>query len=275
MTSRLRAVITGGGSGLGRAMALDIARRGGRVVIADIDRDGADQTAGLVSDHGAEAHVLLCDVRDRDAVHDLAAKAEERLGGVDLVANNAGVAVSGHFEEIAQDDWQWIVDINLWGVIYGCQAFYPAMKERGRGYIINVASAAGLMCAPAMAPYNVTKAGVVALSETLHAEGKTFGVQVSVLCPTFFLTSINKSARSTLEKEMRVWVDKAMQRSKIQAPDVARAAIDSVLAGDLYCVPMRDGRMMWRLKRVIPESFHSVMGSRAMRMMRKRLQRRS
>jgi len=271
MTALLRAVITGGGSGLGRALALDIARRGGRVVIADIDRDGADATASQVSDRGAEAHVIECDVRDRDAVHELAARAEERLGSVDLLANNAGVAVSGPFEQVSQEDWQWIMDINLWGVIYGCQAFYPRMKDRGRGFIINVASAAGLLCAPMMAPYNVTKSGVVALSETLHVEGKSFGVNVSVLCPTFFTTNIHRSGRSTMQQETGSWVEEAMRKSKIQAPDVARIVIDAVLAGHLYCVPMRNGRMMWRLKRLVPEIFHSLLGPRMLRRMEKQV----
>ena len=275
MTSQLRAVITGGGSGLGRALALEVARRRGRVVIADIDQAGANETAGQVENAGAEAHVVLCDVADREAMDALAARSGEILGTVDLVANNAGVAVGGPFEDIEVEDWKWIVDINLWGVIYGCRAFYPVMKDRGRGYIINVASAAGLVSMPMMSAYNVTKAGVVALSETLHGEGKRYGVNVSVLCPTFFTTNIAHAARSSFGEGDRERILEAMRRSRVQAPQVARAAVDAVLAGRLYALPMRDGRFMWRLKRMAPHSFYRLVRGPIMSMVERRIARSS
>ncbi len=168
----LRAVITGAGSGLGRALALDLSGRGASVVISDIDPASAEETAGLVRAQGTRAEVIPCDVTDRDAVFGLVDETERRLGGIDFLANNAGVAVGGPFDELSIEDWRWAVDINLWGVIYGCQAAVPKMKAQGRGYILNVASAAGLLAPPAMSAYNVTKAGVVSLSETLYAEYK-------------------------------------------------------------------------------------------------------
>ncbi|GAB4510898.1 MAG: SDR family NAD(P)-dependent oxidoreductase [Haliangiales bacterium] len=255
MANALNAVITGGGSGLGRALCLDVASRGGRVVVADIDEVGAAETARQVTSAGGEAHVLRCDVRSPDEVEDLAERARELLGDIDLVANNAGVAVSDEFEDISLDDWRWIVDINLWGVIHGCRAFLPAMKARGRGYVLNVASMAGLLSMPRASPYNTTKAAVVALSETLHGEYRKHGVNVSVLCPTFFRTNIVERGRIASD-DARAGATKAMNRSRVQAPGVARAALDGVLSGQLYVLPMRDGRVMWRMQRFSPERFY-------------------
>ena len=253
------AVVTGGASGLGRALALELGRRGSSLMIADIDLAGAEETAEQVRRAGGEAHIAECDVREWEQVEGLAHRAAAELGPVDVLCNNAGVAVAGPFEQIELEDWRWCVDINLWGVIYGCRAFLPAMRKRGRGHVLNVASAAGLLTPPGMGPYNVTKSAVVALSETLHAE---YGpaVNVSVLCPTFFRTAIAESARGVKDEKQREMTHRLMDRSKLQAPDVARVALDALAEGRLYVVPMRDGRMMWRLKRVIPERYHRWIG---------------
>ena len=255
----LRAVVTGAGSGLGRALALDLAGRGASVVISDIEPSSADETAALVRKRGARAEVIPCDVTNRDDVFALVEESERRLGGFDLIANNAGVAVGGPFDEISIEDWRWAVDINLWGVIYGCQAAVPKMKARGRGYILNVASAAGLLAPPAMSAYNVTKAGVVSLSETLYAEYKGAGIHVAALCPTFFRTNIIGSGRGATTEKDDAQVLRWMERSKVQAPEVAKAAIDAVRDGKLYVQPMRDGRMAWRLKRAHPQRFYDTL----------------
>lgn len=252
----LRAVVTGAGGGLGRALTLDLAERGASLILADIDPVSAEQTAELVRQKGAPAEVIPCDVTDRNAVFDLLDEAERRLGSVELIANNAGVAVGGPFDEISIDDWQWAVDINLWGVVYGCQAAIPKMKAQGRGYVLNVASAAGLLAPPSMAPYNVTKAGVVALSETLYAEYKNAGIHVSVLCPTFFRTKIIESGRGATTPKEDAQVIRWMEQSKVQASHVAKAAVDALRDRKLYVEPMRDGRLAWRLKRMAPQRFY-------------------
>ena len=252
----LRAVITGAGSGLGRALALDLAQRGASLIVSDIVLPSAEETAELVRQQGARAEAVRCDVTDRDAVFALVDETERRLGGIDLIANNAGIAIGGPFDEISIEDWRWAVDINLWGVIYGCQAAVPKMRAQGRGYIINVASAAGLLAPPSMSAYNVTKAGVVSLSETLFAEYKTQGIRVAVACPTFFRTNIVGAMRGATTKKEDAQVIRWMERSKVQAPDVAKAAVDSVRDGKLYVQPMREGRMAWRLKRTAPQRFY-------------------
>jgi len=252
----LRAVVTGAGSGLGRALALNLAERGASLLVSDIDVAAAERTAELVRQHKALAEVVVCDVTDRDAVFALVEETEKRLGGIDLMANNAGVAVGGAFDEISIEDWRWAVDINLWGVIYGCQAAVPKMRAQGCGYILNVASAAGLLAPPSLSAYNVTKAGVISLSETLYAEYKADGIRVSVLCPTFFRTKIVEAARGAITDNDDAQITRWMERSKVQAPDVAKAAIDALRDGKLYVQPMRDGRMAWRLKRAAPQRFY-------------------
>jgi short-subunit dehydrogenase len=261
------AVVTGAGSGLGRAFSEELGARGVRVVASDVDLAAAEETAARVKRAGGDALAVRCDVADPAQVGALADAARAWCGEVELIVNNAGVAVAGRFETIGLDDWSWIVGVNLWGVVHGCRAFVPAMRARKRGFVINVASAAGLLATPKMAPYNVTKAGVVALSETLHAELAGDGVHVSVLCPTFFQTNIARGSRGVVDEKMRAVMEKLMARSRIQAPEVARAALAGVARNQLYVVPMSDGRAMWRLKRLAPERFYQLVGGRVMRIL--------
>jgi NAD(P)-dependent dehydrogenase (short-subunit alcohol dehydrogenase family) len=256
LPERPRAVVTGAASGLGRAFALSLASRKGRVLIADIDEAGSRETARLVAQAGGEAHTARCDVRKSDEVSALLGEADRALGGVDLLINNAGVASGGLVGNIPLEDWAWVMEINLWGVIYGCHAFVPRFREQGRGAILNVASAAGLLCPPKLSPYNVTKAGVVALSETLHAELAGTGASVTVLCPTFFKTSIIASSRAHGGDAEREAMKKRMEATKIQADEVARIGLSAVDQGRLYALPHQDGRLLWWLKRAAPSAFY-------------------
>ena len=251
-----RAVVTGAGGGLGRALCVELARRGGRIVASDVDAAAAQATLAHLGD--AEAYVVPCDVAQLPQVEHLADEAERRLGGIDLLVNNAGVAAGGRVGEVPITDWEWIVGVNLWGSVYGCHVFVPRLRRQGHGHVLNVASAAGLLAAPMMAPYNVTKSGVVALSETLHAELAGEGIGVSVLCPTFFQTSIAASSRLSGDPAMLAMVTGMMQQARVQADQVARIAIDGVARGDLYILPHRDGRWLWRIKRLHPGFFHRV-----------------
>ena len=269
LPDRPRVVVTGAGSGLGRAFCLELAGRGGRILAVDIDLGRAEETAALCKKVGGEVITGLCDVSKPEEVAALASEMDRAFGGTDLLINNAGVAVGGPVGTIPLADWQWILGVNLWGVIYGCHTFVPKFKTAGRGHIINVASAAGLLSAPEMAPYNVTKSGVVALSETLHAELAGTGVGVTVLCPTFFRTNIARDGRSTSDAATPDDAHKLMDRASVQAPEVAKVALAAADTGTLYALPHADGRWMWRLKRLMPETFQGTVVPRAMKLARR------
>ena len=256
----INAVVTGGASGLGRAFCTELGRASCRVLVCDIDQEGAMETVSQIEARGGQARFHSCDVSSASEVEAMHAAAQAWFGHTDLLVNNAGVAVAGPMENTKLEDWEWIVGINLWGVIYGCRSFLPAMKARGSGHIINVASAAGLLSPPHMSAYNVTKAAVVALTETVHAENQHKGIHASVLCPTFFPTNIGKNARAT-DSRQSAMIEKFMQRSKLQASDVARLAIDSVKRNELYAVPMTDGLHLWRLKRALPQRFAQLIAN--------------
>jgi len=188
MTGRRRtAIVTGAGSGLGRALAVRLAGDGWEIALCDIDVAAAEETLALVEGAGGAGRVETLDVgrpEEWDALRERLARDWPRL---DLLVNNAGVAVSGEVGCCPLEDWRWIVDANLWGTIHGCHACIDWLKANpDRPHIVNVASLAAIGAAPAMAAYNVTKAGIVALSETLWTELRPHGVGVTVLCPSFF-----------------------------------------------------------------------------------------
>ncbi len=250
-----RAVVTGGGGGIGRAFSMALARRGGRVLVVDINLEAAEETAKMVRTSGAEAHAARCDVASKSEVFALPALMKERFGGTDMVFNNAGVAASGPVDDIPLEDWEWLLGINLWGVIYGCLAFLPEFRAQKSGQFVNVASAAGLLAPPRLAPYNVSKAGVVALSETLSAELADDGIGVSVLCPTFIKTNIHKVGRQHGEGTREAG-ERMMDRAKKTADEIAEITLDAAAKGQLYITPHPDGLWAWRAKRADPEYFH-------------------
>lgn len=253
-----RAVITGAGSGLGRALALNLARRQGRILVADINMASAAETMRLVNEAGGEGVAFSCDVTRVDDLEGAAAEADRRWGGTDILVNNAGVAAGGLVGEQSLDDWKWIVGINLWGVIHGCHVFAPRFRECGSGYILNVASAAGFVSLPEMASYNVTKAGVISLSETLRSELGPCGVRVSVACPSFFKTNLMDTFRSPGDRQ-RLMAGNLFKRSRVTADVVAAAALDGLESGTLYIVPHSEGRLAWRLKRFHPGLYFASM----------------
>ncbi len=253
LPERPRVVVTGAGSGLGRALCLVLAKRDARVIVSDVSAARAEETARMM--RGGEAVVVQCDVSRASEVERLADETYERIGGVDLLINNAGVAVAGEIGEVPLADWEWILGVNLWGVIHGCHYFAPRMRKNGGGHILNVASAAGLLSGPMMAPYNVTKAGVVALSETLRADLAGDRVGVSVLCPTFFQTNIGESGRGA--DHLKPVIAQLLASGKLTAEDVARIALEGCDKNELYIAPHADGRWMWRMKRLAPGSFYN------------------
>jgi len=256
-----RAVVTGAGSGIGRAFALEIAARGGQVICADIDESRADETVALIErDHPGAAHAFRCDVARREDVEVLAHFAESLFERpVTLVVNNAGVGIGGkHVGEIGFDDWNWALGINLWGVVHGCEIFAPQLRTARRGGIINVASAAAFAAAPSMAVYNASKAAVLSLSETMAAEMSGTGVAVTVLCPTFVKTNVARDGRIT-EQSARL-ADTLMRLTGFSPDRVARTTLDAHDRGQLYVLPQLDAHLIWRLKRYFPAQYTYALG---------------
>jgi NAD(P)-dependent dehydrogenase (short-subunit alcohol dehydrogenase family) len=259
-----RCVITGAGGGFGRALALELAGRKAHLVLSDVDVGGVEETARLAAAAGAaSARAMRCDVTKIEDYRALAASCE---GPVDLVVNNAGVSSAGPVGELPLEDWRWTLEVDLFGVINGCHVFVPLLRKRGHGHVLNVASAAGLFSPPFMGAYNVAKAGVIALSETLNSELSGTKVGVTVVCPTFFKTNIVNSGRIA-DPKMRERAKKLVDGGKT-AEAIARAAIASVERGALYALPMADARWLWRVKRAAPTAFNALTG-RAMARARK------
>jgi NAD(P)-dependent dehydrogenase (short-subunit alcohol dehydrogenase family) len=258
------AVVTGAGSGIGAAFATELARRGGRVVCSDINEVAAAKTVSVITDHGGEAVAIPCDVSQFEDVRELAAQSESWLGAAPtLVINNAGVGSGGApIGELPLDDWQWVLGINLWGPIHGCHVFAPILRSaepsnRLRG-IINVASAAAFGAAPRMAAYNVSKAGVLSLSETLAAELSGSSVKVTVLCPTFVKTNIVESGR--MPDQTTQFVNRVMRWTGFSAAKIARICLDAHDRGDLYCMPQLEAKIGWNIKRLVPGMYTRGMG---------------
>lgn len=255
-----RSVITGASSGLGRALTMALSARGARLVVSDIEEPLLDELVAEAYDAGAEEVVATrCDVGQLADVEQLSELASRHFGGTDVVINNAGVAVAGAVGEVSIEDWRWQIDVNLWGVIHGCHVFTPELKGKGQGSILNVASAAGLISAPEMAPYNVTKSAVVALSQTMSAELQGTGVSVSVLCPTFFQSGIHTRARG--RADLRRMTEKLITRSKWTSEQIAQVALRGLEKGQLHIVPQLDAKLYWGLHRMWPAAVQQVLGT--------------
>lgn len=258
------AVVTGAGSGIGEAFAVELGRRGGSVVCSDIDETAAQQTVDTITEQGARAVAIRCDVSRFDDVCALAEQSQSWFGAPPtLVINNAGVGAGGaDIGDAPLDDWVWTLGINLWGPIHGCHVFTPILREAGSSHaprgIINVASAAAFGAAPGMAAYNVSKAGVLSLSETLAAELSGTEVKVTVLCPTFVKTNIVESGR--ISAESSELAAKFMRWTGFSPAKVARICLDAHDRGELYCMPQLDAKIGWNVKRLAPQAYTRAVG---------------
>ncbi len=249
------AVVTGVGSGIGRAYALALARRGFQVGLVDIDMPGVAETLKLVRSAGGDGEVYECDVTDAGLVAAMADHFFEAWGKVGLLFNNAGVIVLGATGDIAPEEWDRQVAVNLMGVVYGCHAFVPRMKEQGGGNILNTASVAGILSCKLMGPYNVTKAAVISLSETLKWELAPWNIGVTAVCPSFVETGLWGETSSCADDWVWDWNVTCMTRARITADDVAERAIEAAARNRLYLLTQPLTRYLWRLKRAAPGVF--------------------
>lgn len=256
-----RMMVTGAGSGLGREIALRWAREGWQLALSDVNEDGLAETLKRVRDAGGDGFTQRCDVRDYSQLTALAQACESKLGGIDVVVNNAGVASGGFFEELSLEDWDWQIAINLMGVVKGCKAFLPLLQQ-SRGRIINIASMAALMQAPGMSNYNVAKAGVVALSESLLVELQQQEIGVHVVCPSFFQTNLMDSYRGPTPN-MKAQIAKLLEASPITAADIADYIHRQVAEGVFMILPHDEGRMAWTIKQQNPQAIYDEMAALA------------
>jgi NAD(P)-dependent dehydrogenase (short-subunit alcohol dehydrogenase family) len=252
-----RVLVTGGASGFGQALAAIYAARGDQVLVTDLVEDpGPDQLPHAV--RTGEVHYRALDVRDDDAWDEARGWVEDRWGGLDLLINNAGVAAGGRVDTIPVEDWRWVIDTNLMGVVKGCRTFTPLFKTQRAGRIVNVASMAGLVHPPGMSSYNASKAAVVALSETMLHELAAYGVGVSVICASFFRTNLDRSLRGS-DPELEEAARRLITGAKYDAATIAARAVKALDKGRFLVMTHAEGRTAYRLKRYSPPAYHRVM----------------
>ncbi len=262
------AVVTGGAGGLGRAMAMHVAREGMHVALADIDQASLDVTAAELRMLGVQAIGIRTDVSKAAEVDALAARVVAEFGGVHVVCNNAGISPLGAAWENTLADWEWMLGVNLWGVIHGVRAFTPLLLAQDEGHIVNTASVAGLINPPGSAMYNVTKHAVVALTETLFHDlaGRKSKVGCTVLCPAYVPTGIADSERSRpaalanpgatksaeqLAREERL--KKAVRSGRLSADDIGAAVLAAVKEERFYILthPRIKGAIQARMEDIL------------------------
>lgn len=243
------AVVTGAGSGIGRAAALAYARRGARVAVTDVSGERAEEVARQIRDAGGQAIPLQLDVGDRDQVR----RCAERLGPVDILHSNAGVALGAPFTATTLEDWEWITRVNYWGTVYGINAFLPAMLERRSGHILITASFLGLTGTPGACAYTATKYALVGLGESLRAELAPHRIGVSVLCPGVVDTRILADGKTRLDapgKVSRAGLERLFARFGRPPERVAEAAVRAI-ERNLGLVPVGpEAWAAWLLKRL-------------------------
>jgi NADP-dependent 3-hydroxy acid dehydrogenase YdfG len=238
-----RVLVTGSASGLGRAIAARFQRAGAKVLVSDVDIEVAEVAA---KELGAQA--VRLDVTSDEDWATARDWCEREWGGLDVLVNNAGVAAGGRFEKIEMADWNWIWEINVAGVVRGCRTFTPDFKARGSGHLVNVASLAAIMNLPAMSSYNVTKAAVLSLSDTLRLELEPYGVHTTAVCPGFVRTNLEARLRSP-DPAIAKLMHRLMLSSKVTAEDVAAQVFDAVAHKRFLVLTHRDGRRSALLKR--------------------------
>lgn len=241
-----RAFITGAASGVGEALSAALAAEGWTIGMADIDSDALPGAAERVEALGGRALPVTLDVTDADAFEKAAADFVEQTGGVDLVINNAGIGAGGNFEDVPAEDWNITIDVNLNGVANGCRAFIPYLKEAGAGHLINIASCGAVAVQTQMAPYNASKAGVVALSETLYGELAGFGIHVGVVMPTQIDTKIYETQLSSEEQR---------EHSGFSAEEAARRTLRAAGRDKIHILFPWQAHLVWHIKRLIPTTY--------------------
>ena len=253
--------ITGAGSGFGAALARQYASRGWHVAVTDIDEQRALKTLSEIENSDGDSFAMRLDITNAAQWQQLHDRVLQQWGGLGVLVNNAGVAAAGNIEETSMEDWAWVLDIDLMGVVRGCHQFAALMKKQKAGHIVNVSSFAGLAGLPFISAYGVAKAAVVALSEGLRAEMHPHGVGVTVACPAFVKTGLLDSFRSP-GADMKARVTKWMETSGVSAEQVAGQIMSAVDKNKFLLLTHPRTRIAWRYKRWFPERYYRMVAKR-------------
>lgn len=247
-------VITGAASGLGQSLAIQAASRGFDIAVVDVQEEAGQETVNKIIKKGRQAHYFNCDVSGPENLQSLKQQVLDVFGQVDVMVNNAGVGSQGNLEFTTESEWDRQWQVNVMGVVRGCQAFIPELRKRPDAALVNVASFAAIALAPGVASYNVAKASVYALSETLRCELADDDIHVSVVCPAFFQTNLVQSMHGTDEK-VKNQINRWMAKSKYTADDVANMILDAVENKQFMVLCDSQTKWQYRISRWFPNYF--------------------
>jgi len=268
------AIVTGGASGIGRALAEELAKRGCEVVLADLQIELAEEVASEINVSGGKTKAVKIDVTDVSAMEQLVQETAKRTGRLDYIFNNAGIVIGGYVHHYGIEDWSRIIDVNLRGVINGVHAAYRIMMRQGFGHIVNTASMAGLMPGPGNVAYTTTKHAVVGLSKSLRAEAAQMGIRVSVVCPGAIRTPILEGGGKygkmlieiPLEKQRRLW-----EKFKPMSPNIfAKKVLNSVAKNKAIIIVPSRWKWFWWINRLSP-SLGLILAQKGFQKMQKEL----
>lgn len=251
------AIVTGGGSGIGRAVCEALGSAGAAVVAADIDGEGAERTAATITGAGGRARAVQLDVSRAGEVQRLVDDTVAQHGRLDYIFNNAGIGIAGDVRDMTLEQWDRIIDVNVRGVIYGTMAAYAHMARQGSGHIVNTASSAGLAPAPMMTAYSTTKHAVVGLSASLRVEAADLGIRVSVVCPGYVNTPIFETS-PILNADRKHVVD-SIPFKMIDPAEAGRAILRGVRRNDAFIVFPLHAQALWRMHRLSPGSLNPLL----------------
>jgi len=256
------ALVTGAGSGIGRAASLALADAGASILAVDLDEGTAKATAELCADRGATAAAYRCDVADAARLYALAERVEAEHGAPDVLVNNAGVGMNARFLDMAPEDWEWIRSINLDGVVHGCRAFGPGMVARGSGHVVNMSSGLGYLPLATTVAYGTTKAAVLAFSRALRSDWGSLGVGVSAVCPGVINTPILERTRFLGEAGAPGAVAFAKRGfSYGHGPEVVARAVLMAIRRNRAMVPAGiEARVGWHLAKLTPLAVSDFVG---------------
>jgi NAD(P)-dependent dehydrogenase (short-subunit alcohol dehydrogenase family) len=248
------AIVTGGASGIGRALGEELARRGANVVLGDIQSDQLDSIVNAITQSGQSAQAVTLDVAEFEAVKAIVDDTVSRYGRLDYIFNNAGIAIAGEARDFTIEDWRNVININLYGVVHGVQAAYPVMVNQGSGHIVNTASIEGLVPFPSTISYAASKFGVVGLSNALRIEGADLGVKVSVVCPGYIKTQIFETSK-VIKLDREKLLEALPDRLGITPEKCATLILRGVARNKAFIVVTGFAKTLWIIASYQPSNY--------------------